>query len=177
MKYLKEVIPFFKKASILSEIGWNFNQTGPGIFSTDVMSPILNGNIETDVPRSDTTVIPLLLCHLVRGTVSSGVGMSTSTVNSSDSSLTISPSENKDYRSMYQSINDTAFHLRSPDGSKTCTLRGPNPVQSAAWFSAIHSAINSLTNKIVTNVSQILVDVLEGSRLKYMAWVHEKVRF
>lgn len=173
VKYLKEVIPFFKKASILSEIGWNFSQCGPGVFSTDVMNPILNGRIETEVARSDTTIIPLLLSHLMKGC--STLGISTSTVNSSSSSLTPSPSENKHHRSMYQSTCNSMFHLRSPDGTKTCTLRAPNSIQSAAWFSAIHSAINSLTSKIVSNLSHILVHVLEGSHLKHMAWVHEKV--
>ena len=172
------MIPFFKKASILSEIGWNFSKSGPGIFSTDVTaSSVLNGNEDNYPSKSDTATIPLLLCHLMKGT-SPGPSMSTSTVNShstnSTSSLAASSPFNTPTNNSYGSSN--TIHLRSPDKQKTCTLRAPNPIQASAWFGAIHTAINALTNKILNNVSQILIDVLEGSQLKQVGWVHEKVR-
>lgn len=169
------MIPFFKKASILSEIGWNFNKCGPGIFSTDVTSSsVLNGN---DEQRSDTATIPLLLCHLMKGS-SLGPSMSTSTVNSHSTNSSASLTAFSPFSAHLNSYgsSNTVIHLRSPNKQKTCTLRAPNPIQAAAWFGAIHTAINSLTSKIINNVNQILIDVLEGSQLKQIGWVHEKVR-
>lgn len=57
VKYMREVIPFFRKACVLSEIGWDFSRTGPGLYSTDV-------NQVNDSHDSDTKTIPLLLSHV-----------------------------------------------------------------------------------------------------------------
>lgn len=57
VKYMREVIPFFRKACILSEIGWDFSRSGPGLYSTDV-------NEVNESNESDTKIIPLLLAHV-----------------------------------------------------------------------------------------------------------------
>ena len=57
VKYMREVIPFIRKACVLSEIGWDFARTGPGLYSTDV-------NEVNESNESDTKVIPLLLSHV-----------------------------------------------------------------------------------------------------------------
>lgn len=60
VKYLKEVIPFFRKASILAEIGWNFS-SGPFLQNSS------NTNIDSNIShKSDSKVVPLLLCHLTK---------------------------------------------------------------------------------------------------------------
>lgn len=108
---------------------------------------------------------------------SPGTSMSTSTVNSHSTNSSSSLTASSPFSSHLNSCGSSnIIHLRSPDKQKTCTLRSPNPIQASAWFGAIHMAINALTNKILNNVSQILVDVLQGSQLKQIGWVHEKVR-
>lgn len=52
VKYLREVTPYFRKSSALSEIGW----TGPSGLSAK----------DSTIGKSDAKVIPLSLCYLCR---------------------------------------------------------------------------------------------------------------
>lgn len=63
VKFLREVTPYFRKASIISEVGWELQRAflcplGPGSTSSPPAprSP----------PRADTRYIPLQLTHLAR---------------------------------------------------------------------------------------------------------------
>lgn len=63
VKFLREVTPYFRKASIISEVGWELQRAflcplGPGASSSPPAprSP----------PRADTRYIPLQLTHLAR---------------------------------------------------------------------------------------------------------------
>ncbi|XP_055692615.1 beta-1-syntrophin isoform X2 [Lutzomyia longipalpis] len=63
VKFLREVTPYFRKASIISEVGWELQRAflcplGPGAISSPPAprSP----------PRADTRYIPLQLTHLAR---------------------------------------------------------------------------------------------------------------
>lgn len=63
MKFLKEVTPYFRKASIISEVGWELQRAflcplGPGV-PTSPPAP-------KSPPRADTRYIPLQLTHLAR---------------------------------------------------------------------------------------------------------------
>ncbi|XP_023234914.1 beta-1-syntrophin-like [Centruroides sculpturatus] len=58
VKYLREVTPYFRKASVLSEVGWDFQQGG--FLSRE------SAQGRHKIPRSDTRYVPLLLCHLAR---------------------------------------------------------------------------------------------------------------
>lgn len=67
VKFLREVMPFFRKAAVLADIGWDFSQSGTGIFSTEV------SNDAYSTSRKDVKVVPLLLSHLTKGSfVASG---------------------------------------------------------------------------------------------------------
>lgn len=63
MKFLREVTPYFRKASIISEVGWELQRAflcplGPG---ANISPPA-----PRSPPRADTRYIPLLLTHLAR---------------------------------------------------------------------------------------------------------------
>ncbi|XP_067613658.1 beta-1-syntrophin isoform X2 [Eurosta solidaginis] len=63
VKFLREVTPYFRKASIISEVGWELQRAflcplGPGA-STSPPAPKIT-------PRADTRYIPLQLTHLAR---------------------------------------------------------------------------------------------------------------
>lgn len=63
VKFLKEVTPYFRKASIISEVGWELQRAflcplGPGA-PTSPPAP-------KSPPRADTRYIPLQLTHLAR---------------------------------------------------------------------------------------------------------------
>lgn len=57
VKYLREVTPYFRKASIISEVGWELQR---GFLSGAPPSP------SPSPPRADTRYLPLQLCHLLR---------------------------------------------------------------------------------------------------------------
>lgn len=56
MKYLREVTPYFRKASIISEVGWELQRGFLSGAPPAVRSP----------QRADTRYLPLQLCHLAR---------------------------------------------------------------------------------------------------------------
>lgn len=56
MKYLREVTPYFRKASIISEVGWELQRGFLSGAPPTVRSP----------QRADTRYLPLQLCHLAR---------------------------------------------------------------------------------------------------------------
>lgn len=59
VKYLREVTPYIRKASLLNDIGWDLQRQFLGYSSVDQASqPAIN--------KSDTRSIPLLLCLLTR---------------------------------------------------------------------------------------------------------------
>ncbi|CAB3379900.1 Hypothetical predicted protein [Cloeon dipterum] len=57
VKYLREVTPYFRKASIISEVGWELQKA---FLSQRPPSP------RQTAPRADTRYIPLQLCYLTR---------------------------------------------------------------------------------------------------------------
>lgn len=74
VKFLREVTPYFRKASIISEVGWELQRAflcpmsttgpigcGPGTSSTT--SP---PSAPRSPPRADTRYIPLQLTHLAK---------------------------------------------------------------------------------------------------------------
>ena len=147
VKFLREVMPFFRKASVLADLGWDFSQSGTGIFSTEVSN-------ESSTSRKDVKIVPLLLAHLSKGSFRE--------LNDSDNnSLPLAP-------------RNRIFEITSPDATHTLTMRGLNDVQSSAWFNAVHEAIGSLNARILQNLNNVLSDTLQGSHLVHLGWIFEK---
>lgn len=80
VKFLREVTPYFRKASIISEVGWELqraflcplsttstiiNPNGSSILSTSSKS-VSPPSAPKSPPRADTRYIPLQLTHLAR---------------------------------------------------------------------------------------------------------------
>lgn len=140
-------MPFFRKASVLSDIGWDFSQSGTGIFSTEVSNESFNS-------RKDVKIVPLLLAHLTKG-----------------SSRELNDDDNN---SLPNASRSRVFEVTSPDALHTLTLRSLNDVQSSVWFNAVHEAIASQTSRILHNLNNVLSDTLQGSHLVHMGWIFEK---
>lgn len=66
MKYLREVTPYFRKASIIQEVGWELQR---GFLSATPPPP-------KSPPRADTRYLPLQLCRLTRAHPTSDPGES-----------------------------------------------------------------------------------------------------
>jgi hypothetical protein len=145
VKYLKEVIPYFRKASILAEIGWNFSN---GAFLQNSSKLQSESNLISQ--KSDTKIVPLLLCHLTKW------------------------HENKTNNSKYDdSVNVIVIY--SPNRQSKCALRCADSAQCSAWFSAIHSACCQLMAQAVIESNDLLTDFLDGAKLTHMGWLFEKV--
>lgn len=94
MKFLREVTPYFRKASIISEVGWELQRAFLCPLSTvsTVINPngISNNSSSTSIsppsvpkspPRADTRYIPLQLTHLARNLKYQDTGNSQSKFN------------------------------------------------------------------------------------------------
>lgn len=138
-------MPYFRKASILSEIGWDHK-------SRFLDSNTLNG--QAHQLKSDTKHMPLTLCHLTRPI------------------LPTSPEANK---YAIEDIGNRVFEIYSPNRQHVCILRCQDEAQTATWFSAIHSTVTALLKQAIRDANHRLVDVLEGAQLKHMGWLYEKV--
>ncbi|KMQ83603.1 beta-1-syntrophin-like protein, partial [Lasius niger] len=66
VKYLREVTPYFRKASIIQEVGWELQR---GFLSATPPPP-------KSPPRADTRYLPLQLCRLTRAHPTSDPGES-----------------------------------------------------------------------------------------------------
>lgn len=64
VKYLREVTPYFRKASIIQEVGWELQR---GFLSATPPPP-------KSPPRADTRYLPLQLCRLTRSHPSADPG-------------------------------------------------------------------------------------------------------
>ncbi|RWS03802.1 beta-1-syntrophin-like protein [Dinothrombium tinctorium] len=149
VKYIKEVMPYFRKAAVLSEIGWDFEQQQQG---SCFLSNSLALNSEKSLStKSDYRRVPLLLCHLTKPLQTFG----NSSFGGDESTNNI-------------------FEIHSPNRQHVCILKCHDAAQCSAWFCAIHSTVCNLTAKAVVEANNMLRGILEGAELKHFGWLHEK---
>lgn len=154
-------MPYFRKASALAEIGWDFNQQGEFLAQKNLERNLLT--------KSDTKYVPLLLCHLTRPTGGPSGNASPVLALATNGKL------NDSRRPSAYRNNTCIIEIHSPDWQHTCVLRCPDTAQCSAWFSAIHAACCQLMSHAVSETNNILKEFLEGAELKHMGWLFEKV--
>ena len=108
-------MPYFRKASVLAEIGWDFQQMRP---KNSIFPEIKNYSL-TSKKKSDIKIVPLFLSHPTK---------------SNESSSTSSLSENID--------NDKFLEIYSPNRQNIITLKFEDSVQCTTWFNAIYTVIS-----------------------------------
>jgi hypothetical protein len=64
VKYLKEVTPYFRKASLLAELGWDLQKEYMGGEGIEGEEPLPGPPPDMSYSRSDTRCIPLTLALL-----------------------------------------------------------------------------------------------------------------
>ncbi|KAM8967867.1 beta-1-syntrophin [Pelodytes ibericus] len=69
------------------------------------------------------------------------------------------------------------LELHSPDAKYTVVLRSKDPATTQAWFNAIHSAVNDLIAKVISEVKEQLgKNGISGSQeIRHLGWLAEKV--
>ncbi|XP_046397362.1 beta-1-syntrophin isoform X1 [Ischnura elegans] len=148
VKYLREVTPYFRKASIISEVGWELQR---GFLSSDPPQPpplphhtpsalgspsTLNGENH----RTDARYIPLQLCFLVRN-----------------------------FR--FPDPELRSIELHSPDGIHCCVLRAADSAEASSWFNALHSSISALAVKAMDEANKALASANSGVELQRIGWL------
>lgn len=177
----------YKKASLLPEIGWNFNNKSSTnllnhhnhnnqnlhnnsqddrssqkssiseSFFLSKSSAATGSNLSTKL-KSDTKIVPLLLCHLFKY---------------SQTSL----SENRQHQTSNDDLNDPCIiTIFSPDLKRSLILRCQDEMTAYTWACAISTEIHETTLNALAEANMNLSPVL-NSTIKYMGWLSEKVSF
>ncbi|XP_031630449.1 beta-1-syntrophin isoform X2 [Contarinia nasturtii] len=150
VKFLQEVTPYFRKASIISEVGWELskaflcpliNPNGSNMLNTSSksMSP---PSAPKSPPRADTRYIPLQLTHLARNL-------------------------------KYHDPENRCIELHSPDGIHSCILRAGDSQEALAWFNALHSAIARSAQRALVDANRALSNLI--GELKHIGWLSRRV--
>ena len=156
VKYLREVTPYFRKASIISEVGWELQR---GFLSSDPPSP-------KSPQRADTRYLPLQLCYLIRN------------FRHIDSGKFINLNFFKNLNFFHLKILFSSFlenrtlELHSPDSVHACVLRASDAAEAAAWFNTLHSALAVLTERALKVASNVLTNIL--GELRHIGWLSRK---
>ncbi|GAB6030415.1 synaptotagmin C2 domain protein, Syn1 [Chamberlinius hualienensis] len=72
--------------------------------------------------------------------------------------------------------DERTFEIHSPDRQHVCIFRCADCDDASAWYNAIHTAINLLTNQALADLNHLLMDTLNGNEIKHMGWFSEKVK-
>ncbi|CAL8131650.1 unnamed protein product [Orchesella dallaii] len=147
VKYLKEVTPYFRKASLLAELGWDLQKEYMAGSSLEGNHVNLNGEIEAlpgpppdlSYSRSDTRCVPLTLALLATNFKCPDV----------------------DHRTI---------ELYSPDGLHSLILRAGSTAQCQAWVSGLSTTLAESTELALNRANRYIHDVLEG-KARHMGWL------
>lgn len=150
VKFLREVTPYFRKASIISEVGWELQRpflcpmsgSVSGATTSLTSTTSLSPPAPRSPPRADTRYIPLQLTHLARN-------------------LKYNDSENR------------CIELHSPDSVHSCILRASDPQEAMVWFNALHLAMGRTTQKALHDANRALSTIL--GELKYIGWLSRRL--
>ncbi|KAI1303138.1 Beta-1-syntrophin [Halotydeus destructor] len=146
VKYLREVVACFRKASILSEIGWSFEKTGAFLSKSETQ-----GGVQSPITKSGAKSIPLLFAHI------------TKPLNHGSLDNTV---EDESARRI--------FEIHSPQRDAVCIIRCNDDAKAASWFSAIQLIIEEVTITVLNEANRLLKNALDGSGVRHAGWVYEK---
>lgn len=196
VKYLPEVVPYFRKASVLTDIGWpQPDQTILNRFKTGKESTTQNYHTKTNVnldspdttdtePSSQTTttnsskseskVIPLFGAFVRRIQMIktlNNVQKNHSTAHSPESDYNSATADN----STSDSLNvQQVIVIHSPNLTKTCLIKFDNEIKTASWFRAINKTIEFLNFNVATYINGMdSFNYYNYSKICYLGWFLE----
>lgn len=131
VKFLREVTPYFRKASIISEVGWELQREflSPSGNMSGTSATTSQSTAPRSPPRADTRYIPLQLTHLARN-------------------LKFNDNENR------------CIELHSPDGIHSCLLRASDSQEALIWFNALHLAMTRSTQRALQDANRALGNII-----------------
>lgn len=170
VKFLREVTPYFRKASIISEVGWELQRAflcplGPGA-PTSPPAPT-----PKTTPRADTRYIPLQLTHLARNLKYIDPGKWPAHPPPLPPASHCSLSKFCTHTCII--AENRCLELHSPDGVHSCILRASDSAEALIWFNALHSAMGSSTQRALAEANRALVNLI--GELKHIGWLSKRL--
>ncbi|XP_021964048.1 beta-1-syntrophin isoform X1 [Folsomia candida] len=151
VKYLKEVTPYFRKASLLAELGWDLQKEYMANGTTCTTSPEDNGGRaeeplglpgpapDCSFGRCDTRAVPLTLAFLATN-----------------------------YR--HPDLDHRTMELYAPDGLHSLVLRAGSMAQCQAWVSGLSHTLSDSTQVALQRANRYVQGLLEG-KVRHMGWL------
>ncbi|XP_018019646.1 beta-2-syntrophin isoform X2 [Hyalella azteca] len=167
VKYLREVTPYFRKASVLADVGWEL-QTGflgaQNGFLAGPTTPNTNTNKSTNSSNSvssvesagtaaakekerstsslinspDTRSLTLLFCHLTRN---------------------------------YKCKESHSLELHSPDRLHSLIVRCKSESEAVSWYNALHTTLDKLSAAAMLHANRQLQEVLDKAAIHHLGWM------
>uniref|UniRef100_A0A2P2IDF7 Beta-2-syntrophin-like n=2 Tax=Hirondellea gigas TaxID=1518452 RepID=A0A2P2IDF7_9CRUS len=170
VKYLREVTPYFRKASVLADVGWEL-QTGflgaqNGFLAVPATTPNTNTNKSTNSNNS------------VSSADSSGTMKEK---ESSSSKLLSSLISSPDTRSLtllfchltrgYKCKETHSFELHSPDRLHSLVVRCKGESETVSWYNALHTTLDKLSSAAMLHANRQLQEVLDKAAIHHLGWM------
>lgn len=75
-------------------------------------------------------------------------------------------------------LHTRLVEVHSPDAKHTLVLRSKDSATAQAWFTAIHSCVNDLIPKAISEIRDQLgkTGISGGQEIRHLGWLAEKVR-
>ena len=147
VKFLREITPYFKKTTSLSDIGWDDSgtshiSTSPSS-STTVSSSVAGS--ATSSAWSDRKTIPLTNCYVCQN------------LSMIDKDL-------------------CTIEMHAPDGQSSCFLKCPDRVSASAWFNSITmNVVNRMHCVGLLEANRIMSQISTGRVINHMGWLAQQV--
>ena len=184
---MPEVVPYFRKAAILSDIGWL--STGDNDKKSEDQSIVLKemeaeANLITPSSQcpqgsSDSKIIPLSGAFVRRLYLSRVTVLDQGLMSRSKSGF--SPNTEYDIVANENSLTDSyslsqeVIVILSPDLFKSCIFRFDSDIKCCSWFSAIQKTIYKLNLPIIQQLNQKKQkNYFEDTQIVHIGWFIEK---
>ncbi|KAK0179999.1 hypothetical protein PV327_005687 [Microctonus hyperodae] len=133
-KYLREVTPYFRKASIIQEVGWELQR---GFLSATPPPP-------KSPPRADTRYLPLQLCRLTRAHPSSDPEGRILELHSPDGvhECWLKASDNAEANVWFNALHSALANLTLKALRLASVLPDPTQLQHIGWLARRHCVQN-----------------------------------
>lgn len=185
VRYLPEVVPYFRKANILSDIGWTAEENEK---KTDEQMRTMHGmdseighqseslSASNQGPHSaDSKSIPLYGAFVRRIYLTKLLASPGGHVLRAKA--TFSPDTECDAVTSDASFSDSSLLpqevivIQSPSLSRACILRFDNEVKCSSWFCAIQKAIAQLNLPTICHLNQNLHrELFDDAEVVHMSW-------
>ncbi|XP_048515046.1 beta-1-syntrophin isoform X2 [Athalia rosae] len=134
VKYLREVTPYFRKASIIQEVGWELQR---GFLSAAPPPP-------KSPPRADTRYLPLQLCRLTRSHPSSDPEGRTLELHSPDGvhECWLRALDNAEANAWFNALHSALAALTQKALRLASALPDPPQLQHIGWLARRHCLQN-----------------------------------